>query len=368
MFSAFFRAIWTICRKDLTIWSRQPTNIAATVLPPLAFLLIEALGAAAVGHSPVALVVQDHGPKGQQMAQIFQQANVFKLQQTDAQHAQQLFNNLDVVAIVTIPADFTQQVQIHNPSPVIVRVNNLNLDFTNDIRRSVPDVITQFYQAQGPGSPIKVTPHEQDLRAQDIELFQFNVLPTIVLLLTISGLVTTGLAAGREWETLTIKEMLISPATNASIIIGKVLAGFLTTFGLGLLVLGLGYALDWTRPEGIYWLSTLLIMALIALFSSGLGIMIGAFVQRIQAVTAVAINVALYLFFLSGGISVLAFEPDWLQNVGAFIPLTYGTHALQMAVFYQSSDQLGRDILILTISTLVALSLGTLAMRRGIRA
>jgi ABC-type multidrug transport system permease subunit len=96
--------------------------------------------------------------------------------------------------------------------------------------------------------------------------------------------------------------------------------------------------------------------------------MVGAFVQRIQAVTAVAINVALYLFFLSGGISVLAFEPDWLQNVGAFIPLTYGNHALQMAVFYQSSDQLGRDILILTISTLVALSLGTLAVRRGIRA
>lgn len=367
MFSAFFRTIWAICRKDLTIWSRQPTNIVATVVPPLAFLLIQALGAAAVGRSPVALVIQDHGPKGQQMAQVFQQADVFRLQQTDAQHAQQLFNNLDVVAIITIPADFTQQVQVHNPSPVIVRVNNLNLDFTNDIRRAVPDVITQFYQAQGANSPIKVTPHEQDLRAQDIELFQFTVLPTLVLLLTISGLVTTGLAAAREWETLTIKEVLISPAMNASVIIGKVLAGFLTTFGLGLLILGIGYALGWTRPSGVYWFSTLLIMALIALFSSGLGIMIGAFIQRVQAVIAVAINVALYLFFLAGGVSILAFEPDWLQNIGAFIPLTYGNHALQMSIFYHSSDLLGRDLLILALSTLVTLSLGTLAMRRGIQ-
>lgn len=366
MFFPFFRTILAIFKKDLGIWLRRPANIAATVLPPLAFLLIQALGAAVVGRSPVALVVQDTGPKAVQMASIFHQADVFRIADTNAQQAQVLLQNLDVVAIITIPRDFTQRVEAHENAPVDVTVNNLNLDFTNDIRRSVPDAITQFYSAQGSSSPIKVNMHEQDLRARDVALFQFSVLPTIVLLLMIGGLVTGGLSTAREWETRTVKELLLSPATGGAIITGKVLAGFITTFTLGVLVLCLGYVLGWTQPEGIYWLTTLLVIALVALLSSGLGVAIGALTQRIQAVIAISINVALYLFFLAGGTGVLAFEPNWLQNIAAFVPLTYGDHALQMAVFYSSADQLGRDAAILGCSALAAVLLGILAVGRGI--
>ena len=63
---------------------------------------------------------------------------------------------------------------------------------------------------------------------------------------------------------------------------------------------------------------------------------------------------------------MLAFEPGWLQNIAAFVPLTYGDHALQMAVFYSSADQPGRDVAILGFSALAAVILGILAMRRGI--
>jgi hypothetical protein len=37
-----------------------------------------------------------------------------------------------------------------------------------------------------------------------------------------------------------------------------------------------------------------------------------------------------------------------------------------MAIFYNSTDQLGMDILVLSISAFVSLSLGVLAMRRSI--
>lgn len=363
---AFIRSVWAILRKDLGVWSRQPASVAVTILPPLAFLLIEALGAAAVGRSPVALVTLDHDPKGIQMQQIFHQADVFRITDASPQQAQTLLHNLDVAAVITIPADFTRRVDAHETSPVDVTVNNLNLDFTNDIRRSVPDAITQFYQAQGRASPIKITLREHNLRTRDVELFEYNVLPTLLLLLTISGLITSSLAAAREWETKTIKELLLSPTTSAAIIVGKVLAGFAISFLLGLLVLGLGYALSWTRPDGVYWFSTLLIVALVSLFSSGLGVAFGALYQRIQPVIVTSLLAALYLFFLAGGIAVLAFEPVWLQNIAAFVPLTYGNHALQMAIFYSSSDQLGRDVAVLAGSALIAVGLGILAMRRGI--
>src|SRR5258708_19402554 len=83
-------------------------------------------------------------------------------------------------------------------------------------------------------------------------------------------------------------------------------------------------------------------------------------------VLALSINVAIYLFFLAGGIGVLAFEPQWLQAIAAYIPLTYGDHALQMAFFYNSTDQLGLDFLVLAISPFSSLTLARLAMRRNI--
>ena len=366
MIQTFVRSLWAIFRKDLAVWSHNRLSIVASIVPILSILLIGALGAATVGRSPVALVTLDSGPKGSQMQQIFHQANIFRITDATPEEARELLHTLQVVAVITIPADFTQRVAVHESSPVDVTVNNLNLDFTNDIRRAVPDAITQFYQAQGSTSPIKVTLHEHDLRSRDVQLFQYMVLPTIILLLMSNGLVTSGIATAREWETRRIKEMLLSPVAHSTMIIGKVLAGFITTWLLGVLVFSLGAALDWTRPVGTHWVTSLLIMALVALLSTGLGVALGAALQRVQPVSVLSIIVAFYLYFLAGGIGVLAFEPTWLQNIAAYSPLTYGVHGLQQAVFYNSSDQLGRDVLVLSLSAALALLLGVVAMRRRI--
>src|SRR6266446_339177 len=353
----FLRIVWIVLKKDVRVWLRQPVNLAVIFIPALGFLLVSALGTAAVGRSPVALVTLDQGPRGIQMQHIFHAADVFRITDATPEQARKLYNEIQVVAIITIPADFTQRVEAHQQSDIDVEVNNLNLDFTNDIRRAVPDAITQFYQAQGSSSPVKVTMQEQNLRSRDVELFAYSVLPTIVLLLTIAGVINGGVAASREWESRTIKELLLSPTPRSALVTGKVLANFLITFALGVAVLLVGALLGWTQPQGIYWLSALLAIALVAL---------GAALQRMQPVIAIANSGSIYLFFLAGGVSVLAFAPDWLQDIATFIPLTYGRHALEMAVFYSSSDLLGRDILVLTASALVAVALGALAMRRGI--
>jgi ABC-2 type transport system permease protein len=361
----FFQATWVIFIKDLQVWLRQPVTIAATFVPPLVFLFVQAVGSVAVGRSPVALVILDKGPQGAQIAQAIRNADVFRLQEVDAAKAQSLLKNIDVVAVVTIPADFSQRLEAHQGATVDVTVNNLNLDFTNDIRRAVPDAITHYYLAQGNQSPIKVTMLEHDLRPRDIAFFQYSVLPTVVLLLIISGLISGGFATAREWESSTVKELLLSPVPGGAIIAGKVLASFATSFTLGMLVLLVVYALGWIYPQGIYWLDMLLAVGLVALLGASFGVALGAALRRILPIIAISINLSLYLFFLAGGFGVLAFEPQWLQNIAAFIPLTYGDHALQMALFYNSADLLGRDVLVLGLCSLAGLILGTIAVRRG---
>ena len=46
------------------------------------------------------------------------------------------------------------------------------------------------------------------------------------------------------------------------------------------------------------------------------------------------------------------------------MPLTYGNHALQMAVFYNSADLLGRDVLVLALFSLLMLFVGSWVINR----
>src|SRR5260370_10984451 len=232
MLRAFVRAVWTICKKDVRVWLRQPANVAITVLPALALLFVDALSAGAVGRSPVALVTLDQGARGQQMAQVIHQADLFRVSDATPAQAQALYQNLDVVAILTIPADFTQAVDTHAPAHIEVQINNLNTDFTNDIRRPVTVAITEIYHQQTCASPIKVALQEQNLRSQDIQLFQYSAMPLLVLLLVVSGLVSSSLSSAGAWETRMIKALLLSPVGSGAIITGERLTAFVPTLAL----------------------------------------------------------------------------------------------------------------------------------------
>ncbi|HEX9036426.1 MAG TPA: ABC transporter permease [Ktedonobacterales bacterium] len=357
-------AIWAIIRKDIGIWLRQPATIAATVLPALAFIIVIYVSAAAVGRNPVDLVALDSGPQASRLVDTLRHSDAFVVKRvTTPDQAQRDLRGLAVAAVITIPSNFDSAYAARLPDPVTIEINNLNLDFTNDLRRSLPAAITAFYGAQ-PASPIHVTVAETDIRAQDISLAQFELVPDLALLLTIAGVVNTGLATAREWEDATIKELLLAPISRTTLIAGKLLAGWLTTLLVGGIVLGVGAVTGALRPQGVYWLSTLLVVAMIAASSCGLGVALGAVMRSFQGVAVVGITLALYLFFLSGGVSVIAFLPDWVQTIAHFIPTFYGVHALQMAIFYNSSDQLGQDLLALVLTGFLTVTLGALALRR----
>ncbi len=179
------------------------------------------------------------------------------------------------------------------------------------------------------------------------------------------ALLQSGTLSAKEWETETVRELLVSPAPGTAVIAGKVLAGLVGSFALGTFVLLLTTLLGWRQPEGIYWLTSLGMITLISLFGPGLGAVLGALLKQSSPTIAISINLAIYLFFLSGGIGVLAFEPVWLQDIAAIVALTYGMHALELALFYSSTDLLARDALVMAALALLALLAGAWAIRRG---
>lgn len=368
--------VFAIVRKDIGVWLRQPTSIAATILPAIAFMIILYFGAQAVGRNPVAIVVHDSGPQAQKLIRILSDSDAFKIIMvtTAQQKADQALKQLKVAAVITIPSNFDSAFDSHKPDPVVIHINNLNLDFTNDLRRSLPAAITEFYadktnpidvSGSSSSTPILIHVKEIDLRQHDVDLLRFEIVPILVLLLTTAGIVNAGLATAREWEDSTIKELLLAPISKAGLIAGKLLSGWLTTLLIAGVVLLIGAVSGYLRPEDpIYWIPTLAIVLLIALASAGLGVAIGAAARRFQRVTAIGIPLSIDLFFLSGGITVAAFLPVWLQTIAHFVPTFYGTHALQMAIFYKSSEGLAQDLAVLGATALAATSLGVLSLRK----
>jgi len=361
---ANLRAILAIIKKDLSVWIRRPVSIALTLVPPVVFLLVILISAGAVGRNPVALVVLEGGPHGQALASALEGSDAFRVREADQADASRLLSDLDVAGVITIPADFDLRFDARQPDPVTIEINNLNLDFTNDLRRSLPAAITEFYAHQ-PGSTVAVKMRETDLRTKDIGLVQFELIPNLVLLLVVAGAVNGGLGAAGEFESHTIKELVLSPVERWAIVAGKLLAGWVTAMLVASVVILIGAMLGILQPTGWYWLSTIGIIALIGLASAGIGTAIGARLQMVQKVAPVAINLSIWLFFLSGGIGVAAFLPRWVQTVAAFTPTFYGVHALQMSVFYGSTDQLGRDVAVLVMTAALGLAAGALSLRRS---
>src|SRR5712692_3588301 len=150
-------ALLATARKDLTVYLRQWKTILTSLVMPATYVLVALLGSAAVGRNPVALVVEDRGSVAAHMAQALVASDVFRVSQVSAPTAEAMYNSLQVGAIITIPVGFSQAVQAHQSAPMLVEADNLNLDFMNDVRRSIPDAITVYYGSLGSGSPLNIT-------------------------------------------------------------------------------------------------------------------------------------------------------------------------------------------------------------------
>ncbi|HEX3490010.1 MAG TPA: ABC transporter permease [Streptosporangiaceae bacterium] len=354
----------SIAGKDLRLWLLNPLGIIASLLVPVSYTLVVFLGAQAATNEPVAVVNQDQGPVGAALTRSIIDAGVLQVHVTSMARARQLYDSLHVAAVITIPADESQLDRAHQAAPISVQEANYNADLSGDIDRAVPDGTYAYYQQLGKAGPLRVTIRQHNLRPQDVQLYQYSILPVIELIITVTGILAAGMSVANEYAQRTINEMLLAPVSRVRIILGKAMAAFLSTFSLATLVLVVGAALGWARPDPQFWPEAIAAIALSSAFASGLGIAIGTWYQRRQPVSVAATIVAVELFALAGGLGCIFFEPVWLQRVAVWDPLTYGIRSLQQAVFYASSFGFWPDSAVLGAAALAALVIGTAAMRR----
>jgi len=402
-------AVWGMARNDLAVWMRSPAAIAAALLPALGMGILVAMLTNSVGQQPTALVVEGDGRFATRMARLIKgDKDAYLLEQMTAVEAETAFGEQRVAAVIVVPADFDAGVARRDAS-VHLYLNNVNIDISDDLRRAVTRSVAEFDAPQlgllgelhGPSkglllpNPYRVAMAEHDLRETDVSFLQYQVIPIILLIVISIGLLGTALLTARDFERATAKMIVLSPVGRLPLVLGRLLGGTLITAALVAPLVILGFLTHYIPychedAEAPLWLKLLLsgpcgwvlpipswthALALIALLGAvtlttvGLGTLLGIALRDTRLVTMTGLNIAAYMFFLGGGFTTVAFLPEWIQAISAFIPTSYAINGLRQALFYPDLINFGRDLAVLsgcaTLSVLSASLMLTRAWKRA---
>jgi len=340
------RVIGAVARNDIQVALTDRLFFFVGLIIPLNFLFVFILFALSGGLAPTAIVMNDHGPLAQQFVNAMRNSHSFRIHVTDAAQAQRQIEAGDIVAVVTIPPTFDDDLQAGRTVQLPVLVNNLQTDFTNDIRRAVPLAITSFYASAFPNQVV-VQAQEVDVQAHDTDYVPYLAVSVVVAAVLITGILQGSIVAAREYESNTIKELMLSPAPRWALAAGKVVGTVILNTGAIAVVTGVVVLLVGAQPVHPLELVGLALLTMAAAVS--IGILAGSLLKRRQAAIPLSIGLTLPLFFMSG-----PFGPaNWLGPVGGFIalvsPMFYAIEAFQHAFHgYQTAPpSLAADVLVL---------------------
>ncbi|MCZ9880347.1 ABC transporter permease [Arthrobacter sp. B2a2-09] len=361
------RVIRAVAATDVRLTLREPLFAIIGVLIPINFLLLFLLFAISGGQAPIAVVMNDHGPLAERFVQAMGGSHSFIIHAASSAEAESEIRAGNIVAVVTVPQEFDAALAAKARIDIPVEVNNLNVDFTNDIRRAVPLSITSFYADAFPDQVV-VTARESDVQVQDTGYIPYLAVSIMVAGLMLASQLQGSVNTARDYELGTIKELALAPVSRLTIGVGKVLGAAVLAAASALLLLAvvvLFIGVHPLHPLEVLGFGLLILAAFLAL-----GVLVGTLVRRRQQAIPLSIAAVLPLFFLSG-----PFGPaNWLGaipgGIAAISPLTYAIAAFQHAFHgYQTAPQgLAVDAIVLGAFTLVAVGFAAFVFgRRGSR-
>ena len=356
------RVIRAVCVKDLRLALTERIFLVLGVVIPVNFLFLFSLFALTGGEAPIAVVMQDQGPLAHQFVSSLEHAHSFQVRVMSATDAERQVQTGRIVGVVTVPASFDDDLRAGRPVELPVEVNNLQVDFTNDIRRAVPLAITSFY-AQAYPDQVVVQAREVDVQPADTGYVPYLAVSIVVAGMFIEGLLQSVVLTAREYEESTIKELELSPASRWAVTLGKVAAGLILTAAAAALVTAIVIFVVGVHP--VHPLEVLVYGVLMMVPAVALGVLVGTLLKRRQAAVPLALGSFLPLFFLSGPFG----PPNWAGTavISLLSPLTYSIALFQHAFhgYLTAQTPLAVDVAVLVGFAVAAVLATTAVLRRG---
>jgi ABC-2 type transport system permease protein len=161
-----------------------------------------------------------------------------------------------------------------------------------------------------------------------------------------------------------LEEMLVSPMSNATIVIGHVAGGVLRGLLVGLLVTLI--ALAFTRLHVTHPLITISIVLLSSTVFALAGFINAVFAKKFDDISIVPTFVLTPLTYLGGVFYSISLLPEFWQRLSLANPILYMVNAFRYGILGESDIGIGRAYLILIVFVAVLFCACLYLMRRGV--
>ena len=158
--------------------------------------------------------------------------------------------------------------------------------------------------------------------------YQLYIFPGVIAMTLIFAALQSAMSIIWDREFGFLKEVLASPVSRLSIIIGKGLGGATQATLQGIITLAFAPLIGmWLSPLAIV---TLIIMMFFVSFSlTSLGIVIACKMTSFEGFGTISNFVVMPMYFLSGAIYPTTTAPDWIKALTIINPLSYGVDAMR---------------------------------------
>ena len=275
-------------------------------------------------------------------------------------------------AAIVFPSHFTQSVVARASGQTSVAPANTTITLLADksnpnvsdpIIATVNTAVAQTIQGLGRQAPVSVDSSNAvyGANAQFIDFFAPGIiciavwqLTTLLTLISFVGERTSG----------TLFRLLASPLKESELVVGYAVAFGIIGIAQSAVLLSAAVILFHVTIVGDVLLA-FGVIALLAIVSEGLGIMLSSFARReAQAIQFLPI-VVLPAFLLSGVFWPIQAIPEWLRPVSYILPTTYAVEAVRSVILRGwGLDKIYPDVVALLIFAGVFLVLATILLRR----
>ncbi len=295
------------------------------IAPVLAMTLFGIAFSGEVEDVDVAIVNLDEGPLAQMIIENLDSRTLNVKFVESEQEAVGRVEDGKAWAALVFPSDFSRSI-LESKAVIHLKADKSNMNVAAAILTALKDAMTKAISEAGGQMPVTVD--DSPVYGQNAEFIDFFVPGIMAFAVFMLTTLLTLLAFVGERTSGTLDRLKSSPMRNVEIVVGYVIAfgvvGMIQA-SLLLIVATVGFKITIVGNTFLAYL----IVALLALVSVSLGILLSAAAKReSQAIQFLPI-IILPTFLLAGIFWPIEAIPEWLRPASYIIPPTYGVEAMR---------------------------------------
>ncbi len=324
-----FRVVKASLAKELRVWRRVPQKLVLVILLPIMFFVgfSMLMGGVYFGTGVETAVVMNEENPGvytEGLLEIIGENDPVPPRLDpilmDAETADKLFQNGEILLVITIPDGFENAVTNNQSVSIQVQVANIHEDLTKNLRMPVIRKLDIFYQTYFLNDSL-VDFEMVELRPFTPPRLAYMAWTISVYSVMFGAIFAAGSAMTQEFEQETLDELTLSNQSPYAIYLGKMFSGVVISFAAVPFLFLLSYILFGVWPNGDI-LTFLSLTLLLALFSSGIGIVAGSIFRNSVFVVPVAALGGIFYWIVGGGIAPLGLFGATFGTFDEYLPVS----------------------------------------------